>query len=93
MSFYPGCGQNIPTLFSTHDHSKNEDNGLSDDNTGLESKEEWLSVPQSLEPATGNPSKVSNALAIEVSFLFLLQVPYNFVCSGQFGRTLLPPLS
>jgi hypothetical protein len=66
-SFYPGRKLDIP-LSSTqnynHNHAENDSNY---GDTEVESEEEWLSVPQPLEPAAKNTFKTSHALANEVS--------------------------
>jgi len=66
-SFYPGRGNSVISDVPTHIHSKNE--GLNDDDYGdtdVEEEEEWLSVPQPLEPesATRN-TRAPHVLGIE----------------------------
>jgi hypothetical protein len=75
-SFYPGRGNSVISDVPTHIHSKNE--GLNDDDYGdtdVEEEEEWLSVPQPLEPesATRN-TRAPHVLGIEVSSNFLFSI-------------------
>jgi hypothetical protein len=94
-SYYPGRGQeevapHFPTVLSENEASGDSDSGSTD----VESEEEWLSVPASVEPAVRDVSKASHALAIEVrSTSYQHKVSYRFICSVRFGRNLLQPLS
>jgi hypothetical protein len=72
-SYYPGRGQDLAPHFPTLIPSENEAPGNSDSgSTDIESEEEWLSVPSSLEPTARDSSKASHVLAIEVRTNFIL---------------------
>lgn len=65
-SFYPGRDRddnNIAPFPADSDHFTDSNDG----DTDIEREEDWLAEPQPLEPSTRNSSKISEALAIEVS--------------------------
>jgi len=70
-SFYPGRDRddNDISSFPADSYHFTDSN---DGDTDIECEEDWLAEPQPLEPSTRNPSKPSEALAVEVSFFFFL---------------------
>src|SRR6267154_6465358 len=82
-------------LGHNNSHIDSEIKALSDSNFGvteIESEEEWLSVPQPLDPAARN---TPHALANEVStnIIFSLKYLTALFFSYQFGGTPFPPMS
>ena len=92
MFFYPDHGQDINGLITQHPshvHPEDENIPSIQDDSDIETEEDWLSGPHPEKSAERMSSKSLEVMRVEVSLLsFFIFPTYMYFFSAQSGRVL-----